>query len=1050
MRYLLEGLNARGDDAFDSPIYAFVAGNVEDAEEEWHDRGVTPICYNAANGHAALWDTLATWAQAADDAAWWNDRVIALAQKFPSDLAPFERGQVAQLISTKQGAKLFAEATPKPPAEWMCVFDNLVRYGKPRSRSWEDAEEIDPLDIFGLDDDPQRPVAQANGQTETVGVNYLSWRQGDASFPERVGLLGGTEQWTNPLSERLFHLARWFASVAEQPAAVWWAAGYRRLNPNLLWHVGRAFGDRDASYPAVAAHFWRLYIEFNGRTLPDSMDFGWYEFGSVVKKDGWSDSTFRAFERLVEPLVEFSRYSYGAPCPPRENWDKLHYGQVFEAKVRVLDRHGENLDIPDDRLERAVEIVRRSLIRCSALLSETGTLWWRTPTLHPTGQRGEQIDGRKSLHFLWFKALFQRLAEKDPVSGKIEISRWPLEDPYFFGKLAIYAAMLPALASGKEAEATLLGLNDEIFWTRENQRELLFTLKARWTDFSAREKQRLERRIVAGPPKKWDDEKASQYRRRRAADAASRLRWLELNSCLLSPATAKRLHALKERASPWNDNWALSADDSLGSKGGVVERVTELRGLDQLPINEIIPAALERTEDRLGELRDFRPFEGLVAAFPFRALSALRLSLKRGEFHLRFWQNLLSEWPQETSLRLRWLLAETISRLSSNQALELRYYIPRWLKSQLEALAKDHRARALRVFDAIAAPYLIANIEALRSAVGHTTIGGVVQEKSEVSLDKAINAPVGILAQCLWGLLPNKASNRRPMPKYVGNRLQRLFDVPGDGGGHAVCIVARSMGWLDYCYRDWMHRVMLPIFALAHPQSEAAWHGLATDHNGLKPDTLRMLNRDFLNLLMGRAPWSLNDNEFRNHVRRLIFLSHPRDNGGAVIKFAEARTVLMHLDDEKRGDAIWALADVLEGSKNGEEWKIFVEPFIENAWPRQIRFRTEKASRGFARVIECSGEHFPKAVKLLLDLDLLRAVSDLDMITYRLTKTPKDEHGNFATRFPKDTLALLDALIADDRAQRPYELGKVLEVIAEAEPILRQTKAWRRLQDLTI
>ncbi len=45
MRYLLEGLNTRGDDAFDSPIYAFVPGDAGDAEEEWHDRGVKPICY---------------------------------------------------------------------------------------------------------------------------------------------------------------------------------------------------------------------------------------------------------------------------------------------------------------------------------------------------------------------------------------------------------------------------------------------------------------------------------------------------------------------------------------------------------------------------------------------------------------------------------------------------------------------------------------------------------------------------------------------------------------------------------------------------------------------------------------------------------------------------------------------------------------------------------------------------------------------------------------------------------------------------------------------
>ncbi len=159
----------------------------------------------------------------------------------------------------------------------------------------------------------------------------------------------------------------------------------------------------------------------------------------------------------------------------------------------------------------------------------------------------------------------------------------------------------------------------------------------------------------------------------------------------------------------------------------------------------------------------------------------------------------------------------------------------------------------------------------------------------------------------------------------------------------------------------------------------------------------------------------------------------------------------MATEDTKRSDAIWTLADVLEQDKEGKSWKSFVRPFIEKAWPRQVRYRTEGASRSFSRLVECSGDHFPDAVKMLLDLDLLRPVSHLDMITYRLPSRKKEEgQKGFATKFPKETLSLLDALIADDRAQRPDELGKVLEVIAEADPTLRQSKAWRRLQELTV
>ncbi len=411
------------------------------------------------------------------------------------------------------------------------------------------------------------PIPSQMGRRQVVGANLLSWRQSDAAYPERTSLVGTGPGSVDPLPERLFHLARWFASVSSQPAAIWWATGWRTLNSNLLWHIRRNFDQRDVSYPLPAAGFWGLYFEFQSRARPDGMDFDWYEFKKQIGNEGWTNPSIRAFERLIEPSVEFERYHFGAPCPPKEGWDKIHSRQVFEAKVRTLDRHGENIDIPDERLAEIVEIVRRSLIRCSVLLNEVGTIWWRTPTLHPTGERGESFYGRKTLYFLWFKELFLRLVEVDIIAAKAEKSKWPLEDIYFFGKFGIFAAMFPALASGSKAEAIISGLNDEVFWSRENQRELLFTLRARWGDFSAWQKRRIERKIIAGP-KKWADEKLSQYRRRRAADAASRLRWLELNSCELSPAAANRLNALKKIDDRWNDAWATAADDSLGPKGG--------------------------------------------------------------------------------------------------------------------------------------------------------------------------------------------------------------------------------------------------------------------------------------------------------------------------------------------------------------------------------------------------------------------------------------------------------------------------------------------------
>jgi hypothetical protein len=176
---------------------------------------------------------------------------------------------------------------------------------------------------------------------------------------------------------------------------------------------------------------------------------------------------------------------------------------VAEPKVRVLDRHGHNIDIPDNLLPELVGLVRHSLIKAGELLDEVETLWWRTPTLHPTGERGETFHGRKEQYFLWFKEIFLKLHEIDPGLAKFETLHWPRDDQYHFGKLLIFAASFATLATSKEMAALIISLPDQIFWDPYCQRELLFTLRARWPELSVRQRQSIERKIILGPAR-WE------------------------------------------------------------------------------------------------------------------------------------------------------------------------------------------------------------------------------------------------------------------------------------------------------------------------------------------------------------------------------------------------------------------------------------------------------------------------------------------------------------------------------------------------------------------
>lgn len=1043
MRYLLEGLNARDGVTYNLPIYAFTEGGQEDAEEEWYDRGVTPICYKAGDAaHSGLWNTLSAWAEATKSMDDWHSAVMALAQRPPSELLPHERGQVVSLLGSKAGAKIFADANPPPSAEWLCVFDAGVRYAEPQKRSLLSNDAVDPLELYGLDDDPPRPIPKGNEQLPIPGVDVLNWKRGDASFAERVSLKSGSTKWTDQLPERLFHLARWFGSISDQPAAIWWSAGKASLHSEMLRFVERRLERYNTPYPPEAAKFWRCFTEQPARDAFGQHDYRWFEFEKRVESDNWNAGTLRALDRTCQPFIEYVRENWKIPLPPKGNWGELSLSDVVEAHVRVPDRHGQNLDIPKVHLPAVVAIVRRSLLDTASMLDEIGTKWWRTPTLHPTGQPGETYHGRKEHHFLWFRQLFLDLMELSPDAAKWEIANWPKQEPFFFSKLSVYAAMFPAITSAKEAAELLCELNETNFWDSYSRRELLFTLRARWQHFTLRQRRIIERKIIAGP-EQWKNENKKDHRIRSAATSASLLRWLELNNCTLTTRTAAKLKILIAVDDRWRESWALSADDSLGPRGGMIERVTELRGLETLPIHKIIEAAVERTEDRIDELKDYRPFVGMVSAFPFRALSALRFEQRHGRFPTQFWKNLLSEWPENAKLRLHWLLAITLTKLPPEIALDLAHYVPDWLIKYLPILAQGRRDAALSVFDGIVALYLSSSGDKVKSSIGHSTVGGVVQDKSEVSISKTINSPIGKLTEALWTFLPKKASNKRPMPAKIGKRLTTLFQAPGDGGGHAICFLTSRLGWLDYCYRQWMTDEIIPMFSLSSPLAEAAWHGFAYNHHWPSQGTLRLLKEPFIAMLRGQTNWTLDTSEKRNHVSRLVHLTRKLKGEKRIITFREAQLALCDLDDKARADAVWTLANLLD-DKNA--WRSFVKPFIENAWPRQIRFKSENVSRNFAMLVEKAGDDLPEAVKAVLPF--LRPVPHLDMITYRLAKDTGNGEKDTATLFPKATLTLLNALIAEDRSQRPYELGKALEAIAEAQPALRQTAEWRRLSDL--
>ena len=742
VRYLLQGLHTRRRKS-QARLYAFDSGTEEEVQAHWRDSGVHVLAYPATDcAHSKLWKTLSVWADRADDPAAWRERIVSLAMKGPRDLAAYERGQVASLVRTNTGSKLFANADPPPPGEWLCVFDHYVRYGTD-GRNFDDSyPPFDPLTNYGLDDDPPRPARNPSLTDHPPGKDLLSSRATDR-YPDEVTRLAGIgREYHGPMSPRMFHLARWIGRVAHQPVVPWWVARYVVLHPFLLDEIRRRL-DRDGDLPATAQWTWQFLLE-KLHTTNDDSDHSWDEMCRRLKDEGWNRILIREFDRKATPYIRTERpYGVASSRPPDDEWPKLHLPNITRFEVAFPGHHLERPEIPDAVLPKIYQIVRGHLELAAGFLEDIETQYWKTATFYPEDAPGRAHVTEASEYLYWFRDLFDRMVKSYPELAKADSALWPKEDPFFFNKLHLYAWSFDELFSGKEVADGLLALSDDWFWNEVYRRELLHLLKRRWDELPSEKRELLEQKIVNGPPTCFDSEPEEEYKGYRSKTSAMILGWLARQGCELGMETRKILPSLRDADPRWCPEWDETADDSLSSRGGYVTTDTDPSPIIGAPASQIIELARKYTRRPIGELTEYKPFNGLVAERPLRAVTALAHEARRGEFPLEFWRSAIDAWPQDVRYRLTCLFAARLARLPSEIFIELRHHVFQWLSKHFARLAAQDQHRALSLLDALIDKLFTSGPPATKSGTGDTFVGGFRQNHSRRTANYALNSPVG-------------------------------------------------------------------------------------------------------------------------------------------------------------------------------------------------------------------------------------------------------------------------------------------------------------------
>ncbi|WP_262373054.1 SIR2 family protein [Pseudomonas prosekii] len=1040
VKYLLQGLNHDGQ--YDrSRLYAFDRGLPEGIEAKWRDRGVTAIAYS---DHSDLWKSMEAWAERADDPRRWRASIIAQCQQDPKALAPYERGQVAHVLRTVQGARLFSEANPTPHPEWVCVMDAHVRSAE-RSRDYgSDAERFNPSVAYGLDDD----LSDISDEDRKQGVsndNLLVWRDEDDN-PHEFHRLGGRQaEGFEATPIRLGHLINWVSKAIESPVLAWWALRQSGLHPRLLqqleWQV-----EHSKTLDERARHIWNLILEHHRDPRNRQWNGEWFGLKERISVEGWTASVLREFRKVTTPRLEIKRpIGLGQSKPSSASWMDIHLGDLGQFEVMFLDKHDEDLDIPDDLLPQVFGILQEQLAAASGLLGDIDTIYFRTPTCYP----GREIDGKKYIGeaaeaFAWFVQLFDQMTANSPRLASAYAAIWPTSDRYFFRKLKLYAYSKVDLFEADSVAEQLLLFDQAVFWDIDVVREFLFLLVDRWAEFSEAGRNQLIDRILVGPDQRthWSDEEFHNLKDEYAARYA---RYLELQGCELSAAHSARLADMMAGIVDWSDAWARSTVIEYGSHTGWVGTDEKPDAVLDLPISEIVPRAKEELERDFGSFTERRPFTGLVKVKPRKAMSALTIAGKAGDYPEALWSSMINEFPTDTTARLKRVFLNRVARLPHAFIAKLNHTFGRWLQQNLVTMLEFDADLGWRVYDHIVEGILSGGAEAAKSGLGKTHQGEKLIEESSRTYGHAINGPVGMCTEVLLKAVPRELQEVEGslIPDYIKSRIERLLAARGEGADHAVSIVSRMLNWLMFIDPVWAKERFVPMLAFEHPASEPAWNGFLYSHQVPR----RSLREIIKPLLLNLFPWvegfswdrdlSIGAAQWLGYMR--IF--HTSDPSG--LSEGEMRSVFRAMSDDTRNRFISWLGQV--GQKNENGWIKNVIPLINKDWPRERRYRTSKSMRAWIGLLDDTGDSFPAVYEAVKKF--LVAVETNDHPFYRFTRDLNDEK-LITALFPETTLDLINRVTPQILTRPPYELPKVLAVIAEAKPELRSDSRYLRLIDL--
>ena len=729
---------------------------------------------------------------------------------------------------------------------------------------------------------------------------------------------------------------------------------------------------------------------------------------------GWSTTTVRAWSRLLTPHLTLRR-----PIPrmePPSTGPDIRCKQIVDVEIEY-PKTKVHFALPAEHLALATSEIRRNLELGIDLATELmGSEGLPIPSIERdpqlAGDDFHRTYGISTLFFIYV-GLLERLVAKDPAAARRETTVWR-ESSALFSRLRIWAAGRSDLLGPLDAAEVLLGLDDDAFWNAYGQRDLLLVLSRRWGGLPDRQRRRLERRLLRGPPRRNGRESGREFRERKAHSILGRLIWLREQGCAFSFDLDVNLANLRVRAPQWRDEYGGTAARSLEGRGGPVGRDLKTRGLEAEPPTTLFERTAQLGGHDYDRSEERQPLAGLAAIKPVRFLRALVLAEKRGDLAIGEWETFLNaEARQNDRPRLIWAIARRAARLPTDVLAQIAGPVSDWILRLATPLQQEPREPFNVLWSA-----LLSVLRNHQEATASTLISyGAIDWANH-----AFNSPIGKLAQALMKDESMKSSTDG-FPRRWLCKLENLLSLAGDAHRDALVIFSQQLVWIYGHAPDWAEARLLSVLGHDREDERAFWSGFFCVgsfpgfelYPRLKPFLLAMVSieRDRISVeriaVMLLAGWGSLDTT----------------HGGArCVSGEEMREALRRGGDAFRRQVLWYVKTWSREDRSG--WGAQALVLLRDVWPRERAVRTEETSEYlFDLAIDADRDRFTLLVDAVTPLMTTVRSDALGVI--ELTRAGDEE----LVREPMALLKLLYVALAQSAIDWPYHADTVVERLAD-------------------